>query len=352
MSKFVLYSSVHFENWNWQNSVERGIGGSETSHVEMAWRLARRGHEVLSYAPLPPDSPSEWRGTFWKRYEEADVTQDGIWVLYRCPEILDSFGPRRPEQPRWLMCQDTWYPSMTEARAEKLDRVLVLCRDHYEHLAVAHPYLKDKLWITSNGVKVDLIRELERESLPPRNPKKLVYASSPDRGLVVLLDIFKRAKELDAGLELHVFYGMDNIEKLLAGGSAWAKASFTGLKTTLDRLLTQPGVFWRGRVSQIELYREWLSAGMFVYPIEFSETSCITCLEAQAMGAIPLTRPLWALRDNVQHGIMLDGSPAADALVRARYVGEIYRLVTQPGLQERIRQPMMDWARAYHNWER
>jgi SAM-dependent methyltransferase len=75
-------------------------------------------------------------------------------------------------------------------------------------------------------------------------------------------------------------------------------------------------------------------------------------MEAQAMGAIPLTRPLWGLRDNVQHGIMLDGSPAADALMRARYVGELYRLVTQAGLQDRIRQPMMNWARAYHNWER
>lgn len=351
--RFIFFSPVHFEDWDWRNSVERGIGGSETSHVEMAWRLARRGHEVISYAPIPPDCPGEWRGTFWKRYEEADFTQDGLWVIYRAPDVLDKFGPRRPDQPRWLMCQDTWYPSMTPERAAKLDRVLALCQDHVAHLQASAPYLAEKLWLTSNGVKVDLVRELEaRGDVPERNPLKLIYASSPDRGLVVLLDIFKRAKELVPGLELHVFYGMDNIEKLLAQGSGWAKASFAGLKAKLDKLLKQPGVHWRGRVSQVGLYREWLSAGIWCYPTDFTETSCITCMEAQALGAIPITRPLWALTDNVRHGIWLDGTPAMDRLVRARYVGEIYRLATTPGLQERLREPMMAWARSYHNWER
>ena len=350
--RFIFYSPVNFEDWDWRNSVERGIGGSETSHVEMAWRLARRGHEVLSYAPIPPDCPGEWRGTFWKRYEEADFTQDGIWIIYRHPEILDQFGPRRPEQPRWLMCQDTWYPSLSEARASKLDRVMPLCLDHLAHLDKAHPFLGEKLWVTSNGVKVDLVRELEKKKLPPRNPTKLIYASSPDRGLLVLLDIFKRAKELVPDLTLSVFYGLNNIEKFLERGDVWAKSHFAGFKEKFAKLIDQPGVSWRGRVSQVELYREWLGSGIWCYPTDFTETSCITCMEAQALGAIPITRPLWALTDNVRHGIWLDGSPAQDPLVRARYVGEIYRLATDLALQDRLRGPMMAWARSYHNWER
>lgn len=38
--KFLFYSSVNFEKWDFRNSIRKGIGGSETSHVEMAWRLA------------------------------------------------------------------------------------------------------------------------------------------------------------------------------------------------------------------------------------------------------------------------------------------------------------------------
>jgi len=74
--KFIFYSPVHFEKWNWTNSVEKGIGGSETSHVEMAWRLASRGHEVITYAPIPDDSPNEWRNTKWFPIEQVD------WSLY------------------------------------------------------------------------------------------------------------------------------------------------------------------------------------------------------------------------------------------------------------------------------
>ena len=350
--RFIFFSPVNFESWDWRNSVEQGIGGSETSHVEMAWRLARRGHEVISYAPIPDDCPGEWRGTFWKRYEEADFTLPGVWILYRCPDVLDKFGPRRADQPRWLMCQDTWYPGLTKERAEKLDRVLPLCTDHAAHLTASAPYVADKLWRTSNGVKVDLVRELEATGPIPRDPNKLIYASSPDRGLVALLKIFKHAKELNPALTLDVYYGLNNIEKLLAQKQGWAVQHFTGLKATLDRLLRQDGVTWHGRVSQVDLYRAWLGAGLWVYPTDFTETSCITCMEAQALGAIPITRPLWALTDNVQHGVWIDGSPGMDPLVRARYVGEIYRLTQDPSIQDRLRGPMMGWARSAHNWER
>src|SRR5215831_2482688 len=98
--RFLFFSPMSFEKWSWRNSVEQGIGGSETSHVEMAWRLARRGHEVISYVPLPDDIPSgtEWRGTRWYRCEEVDWSQSGVWVIYRNPEAADNFPRPRADQ--------------------------------------------------------------------------------------------------------------------------------------------------------------------------------------------------------------------------------------------------------------
>src|SRR3990167_1047237 len=49
---FYFYSPVAFEKWDFRNSIETGIGGSETSHVEMAWRLARRGHKAVTHPPI------------------------------------------------------------------------------------------------------------------------------------------------------------------------------------------------------------------------------------------------------------------------------------------------------------
>ena len=50
--KFIFFSPVNFQRWDWRSSVETGIGGSETSHVEMAWRLANRGHEGINRSHL------------------------------------------------------------------------------------------------------------------------------------------------------------------------------------------------------------------------------------------------------------------------------------------------------------
>src|SRR5689334_14402898 len=127
---FFFYSNVHFEKWDWRNSLEKGIGGSETSHVEMAWRLARHGHDVITYAPIPDDCPGVWRGTQWYPLEAVDPTMDGIWILYRCPEFIDKMPPRCDRQQRWLILQDWDYPNWTQDRVDGLDWIVSLCATH------------------------------------------------------------------------------------------------------------------------------------------------------------------------------------------------------------------------------
>jgi glycosyltransferase involved in cell wall biosynthesis len=347
--KFIFYSNVAFEEWDWRNSVEKGIGGSETSHVEMSWRLAARGHEVITYAPIPSDCPGKWRDTIWKRCEEVDWSQKGIWILYRCPEAIDNFPVERDEQTLWFMMQDWDYLSWNEERKAKLDLVITLCQAHGRDVIGKHPDLKDKLWLSSNGVKVDLIKKIEGEYLknggfPKRNPHKIIYASSPDRGLKHVVKSFSRAREYIPTLELHAFYGFDNLDKIDA---PWAKK--TAKETR--KLLESPGVVWHGRATQEDLYKEWLSAGLWVYQTNFSETSCITCMEAQALGAIPIYNPIYALRENVRSGIPVEGDAYGDPLTQARFSAEIVRLATYPDLQEEIRIPMMREARKRFDWE-
>jgi glycosyltransferase involved in cell wall biosynthesis len=344
MTTFHYYSPVHFEKFDWRNAMVRGIGGSETAMAEMAWRLARRGHEVKCYAPIPEDCPGQWRGTTWLPLEAADFEDDGVWILSRCPDVLDQFGDRRVGQPRWLVSQDEHYPNWTEERVEKLDRVLALSPEHYKRMLRLMPYVESKLCISSNGLKADLIREIEAMGIPERDPNKIVYASSPDRGLEHLLPILARAREYNPDLTLHIFYGFDNIDVLAKAHPWMAKA-----KGRIERLMNQPGVVWRGRVDQDTLYREWLTAGLWVYPTQFFETSCITCMEAQALGAVPIVSPIGALADNVRHGHWIPGY-ASEPLTRARFAATLVWF-SDPTIQARIRAEMMPWARGRFNWE-
>lgn len=337
-------SPNRIEPWDWRNLDGAGIGGSETSHIELARRLAEMGHEVISYTALPGE-PGEWRGVRWRDVSEANLSQEGLWVIYRQPSALKEFEPAE-DRRAWLVCQDVWYPDWGEETA-KAERVMALCRTHQAYLANLAPYLNGSLVLSSNGVRVDLIGQLEPVE---RNPRRLIYSSSPDRGLGTLLKIFERAREYVEDLELHIFYGLDNIEKIAAahGDKRPWRASFD----IVEKAQKTPGVTWHGRVGQRELYQEFMKSGLWVYPTDFSETSCISSMEAQCLGAVPITRPYWGVLDNVKHGVFIEGSPGGDTLVRARYVDAIVRLTASPEGQEAIRQPMMAEARVRCDWQR
>lgn len=341
--KVHFYSPNRIEPWDFHN-LEKGIGGSEVSHIELSWRLAQMGHQVTSYTELP-GKPNRWRGVRWRDLSEADLSKDGLWIIYRQPSALRDFEPTS-KRKAWLVCQDVIYHDWGP-EVEKAERVMALCRTHQAYLEQTVPHLNGNLCLSSNGVRVDLINELP---LVERNPKRLIYSSSPDRGLAMLLTIFERAREQVEDLELHIFYGLDNIEMISEkhGSRGPWQASFD----TYEKAKKMDGVTWHGRTGQRELYQEFMKSGLWVYPTDFTETSCCSCMEAQAMGAIPITRPYWATLDNVKWGVFIEGSPANDALVRARYVDAIVRVASNPSNQDMIRYPMMEEARQRCDWQR
>lgn len=341
--KFIFYTGSYFELWDYRNPDTVGIGGSETSQIEMAQRLAKRGHTVISYAPIKADCERFYNGVEWRSSLNVDWNEDGLWVIYRTPNAIDNFKVK-PQQV-WLMCQDTWYPTSTKDNLSKYDRILTLCNEHTKYTLENYPYLEGKIFQVANGVKSDLIREIEKEGVPERNYKRLMYASSPDRGLKSLIKIFSRAREIVSDLELHIFYGFDNIDKL-------SNSYYKKLKKEIGELIENPGIVWHGRIPQKELYKEWFKSGIWCYPTNFTETGCITSMEAMACGAIPLTNPIWALRDNIRHGILVEGDAYNDKLVQARYVGEIVRLASDKKLQDDIRKDMMFESLFLFNWER
>ena len=344
-----LFHPTAFEKWDFDTPNTTGIGGSETSQIELAWRLARRGYDVISYAPVPWEGTREWRGSKWAPLEAVDIKRPGIWLLYRCPSFLDNFPESHPDQRLYLVSQDVTYPDWSKERLTKLDRFMALCQAHAADHRSRWPGFDEKIFLSANGIKRDLIDQIEKEGIK-RNPRKMIYASSPDRGLVCLLKVFKRAREWVKNLELHVFYGFNNIDKLIQANPG--DKQFSKLKAEVEKLCQTPGVIWRGRINQPDLIREWFSAGMWCHPSVFTETGCITSMEAQACGAIPITVPVWAVGENVRHGMFIQGNPYIDPLVQSRFVSAIYRLVSDENLQEQIRSEMMPEARFRFDWEK
>jgi len=309
-----VVSTPTLERWDWRNP-EKGIGGSETSHVRMAQGLHKAGLGVISYAPLPESTPEDKTGLLWAPSEEFRVSDAKIVINYRDPKVFEAEKPAGAKW--WFVAQDVDYPWSDQALA-KVDRYLVLCPEHARYTQQKYPELhrSGRLFISSNGIDSLGIRNETAEVW--RERFRLTYASSPDRGLMLILENWFRIKERVPEAEIHVFYGFKNMETIVqANGAGDWRAAY---QARLRQLLNQPGVVWRDRVGQKELWREWAKTNVWFHPTDFPETSCITSMEAQAAGAIPVTNRLWALKSNVLDGYLFDGIPQKSPRVKCEMI--------------------------------
>jgi predicted O-methyltransferase YrrM len=84
--------------------------------------------------------------------------------------------------------------------------------------------------------------------------------------------------------------------------------SFPELMNEIRELLTlMPNVFYHGCVSKAELYESWKTSDVWFYPTAFSETFCVTALEAAVSKTLVVATNLAGLQHTVgNRGILFD----------------------------------------------
>jgi glycosyltransferase involved in cell wall biosynthesis len=267
-----------------------------------------------------------------------------VYVFYRNPHLFDL--PKPKGQTWWFVAQDVDYEGLwTDERLAKVDRYITLCDTHSSYTLTKYPSLLGRVYQSSNGIRSAMIRHLPAVK---RDPNALFFPSSPDRGVKFLLEQWFRVREINPKATLRVAYGFDNMDKIVQfnGMSDWRYQ----YQRDLRLLSRQDGVTFTGRLTQAQLYDEWLHTQAWSHPTDFPETSCITSMEAQALGAWPVTNDLWALRDNVQHGYVVTGIPQQSDLVRTQWLHALEMAFHNHN--ETARREMSEWALERFDWER
>jgi predicted SAM-dependent methyltransferase len=277
--------------------------------ANMARELAKLGHRVRVYAD--PTKEGVYEGAEWFNKERFQNVECDVLVVSRQASFLDE---KHNVQARvqLLWCHDVCAIGLTPALGLRADRLLALSSWHRDFLVRAHDIHPDQVIVTRNGIDLDRFK-----ASPPRNPYKIVNSSSPDRSWPVLLELFPKIRKYVPQAELHLFYGFENWKK-----SAASDPLQQDLIKRLEEGVKQPGVHYHGRVSQERLAHEFLTAGLWAYPTWFTETSCITAMEAQAAGLPIVTSNLAALKETVgEYGVLLDGEWTSPEY-QQRFVGE------------------------------
>ncbi|MDO8640930.1 MAG: glycosyltransferase [Nitrosarchaeum sp.] len=357
--KVVIYTGPAFEKWN-KTKVESGMGGSETWAAELAKQFSRAGFFTVIYCDFDIENINNIRieddGEIYRHYSKIqdDFQYDCIDYLIasRTCDIFDLQNIHAIN--KYVMIHDIWLSidSNYDTRQWQVKKYAVLSDWHKQFVMGHHKISEDKIMMTSNGVDQSLYTRLAAENIKKKN--KIFYSSSPDRGLLQLLQMFSKIREQVPDLELVVAYGFFNWEAAIKNrGNPEQEVQHL---QTIKNLMNQPGVISAGRLSKIELARHQFESKAWIYPTAFWETFCITAVEAGLANCAILSSYLAGLITTVNDaGILLQGENTSDEYQR-QFIEIAVRLLTDEAYRrmwaEKANKRMLiyTWEKSFQSW--
>jgi glycosyltransferase involved in cell wall biosynthesis len=227
----------------------------------------------------------------------------------------------------YLWLHDAAYnaPPAAYARATK---VLVLS-DHHKRCLAKHDGYTGPTTLVANGVIATQFPELTPAVEMERDPHKVIYASSPDRGLAELLTLWPAVRKAVPDATLDIYYDWTLfrklkpedcavMEKLLA--DVMTECSDASGSTDGGGVADGGGITYHGGVDQPTLHAAFRRASIWAYPHYDSEieTFCISGIKALASGCMPVTANTGALPEVLlNHGVRVPRNEFQAVLIGA-----------------------------------
>lgn len=240
-----------FDGWK---PTDTRLGGTEESIVQWCKELEKLGHQTTIYDNDTRDS-----------YAGGDDV---------CINIKSSDIP--PKEPTLYLTNET---NATELDLSAYQGVIWPSEWAKKHIPVNNP----NVYILPHGYDPEQI-------YPGKKIKKqCLYASSPDRGLERLLEVWPEVNALHPDATLVVTYGAD---------------------------VNLPGVINLGEVDEETMNDLYRTSDVWCHPDPTNELFCISGVKAQVSGCIPVITPAWALSETVKWGYFTTPKEYGDTLIK------------------------------------
>lgn len=259
------------------------LGGSETALVQMARLLREKTGRPVKVFNMRDNELTADSGV---EYIPAGKLNGYMSKKKPHTHIAWRHNIKLTEAPTYLWCHDLVTGGVEGKK--NFDKIMCLSKFHKGYVQGLQGVSDDQVIVTRNGI--DPVKLFAK---PPKakNPNKLVWMSSPDRGLDKAMLVCDRIRKHRPDVELHVYYGLDNLYKF----------GLAELAEKLKAMMAErPYVKYHGFTEQTKMYHEVSDAVIWIHPCNFIETFCITALEMLALGIYPVTRRLGALANTLE----------------------------------------------------
>jgi glycosyltransferase involved in cell wall biosynthesis len=331
-------------------SSPRGLTGSEMSCFAIARAMAARGHEVSLFVHQPDGASVEriWRGVrVYSLDKLGDHSFDAVYS-WNEPDVLRGI-PKGPERLVNQQLNDFSYckPGFDEF-------VDIYTSPSEAHLEFIRGMTPDPLkWtVLRNGCDPSIY------SKGKRVPGRVIWASSADRGLHLLLQAWPDIKRAVPHASLRAFYNFnysavegyedepDRDPQILE-----IAQRVRYIKYAIDKL-KDFDVQHVGSVSRARLVDEMNQAVVLGYPCEtirYSEGFSMTLMEACVAGVIPVTSDIDALGDIYGDAVPMVKSPVSERL--DEFTSLVVRALTDKDWRVEVRKKTKALA-AQHTWDK
>ena len=339
-------------NKSLQKDKPSGIGGSETQVILLSRELAKLGWKVKIFNKcLENHMDSSGDDVEYIPFQNfAEYSKLVTYDILVASRYLNCFDVPFKSKKNIAMIHDVFliingWRKQHEVLQNKIDKYFCLSNAHKQFVSQHHNISMDQIVMTSNGLDFSRF-----DKKVEKNPYKMIYSSSPDRGLEVLLDLFPKVKAMVPEVTLDIFYGFENFRDQVF------------VKKMLEKIKATPGVNYKGRIGQDELAEHFLESSIWAYPSGFSETFCITATEAMASQAVVLSSNFWGLIDVVKDGGILLPMPQGQNTIHTpeyqnKWVAECIKLLKDKDYMDYWRQQgkqrvaRFSWQNVAKQWD-
>lgn len=313
--------------WHPLDITEKGLGGSETAAWRLAEELSALGYSVTLYGDF--EQQGAVRDVILRHWINFDPTEHrrGL-IVFRSAEPFDK--PVNADKVILWLEDVAGAEGLTPERAERIDYVAGVTHWHAQNIKDVHPWLDEKKIIASrNGITHGFFT-----GEAPQREKRLLFTSSPDRGLDIVLECWPEIKRrVPDATFVHCYSRWWDLVANVSSVSAAHRAR-------IEEMSRADGVEKIPSQGQADLALLMRSSLVWCHPSyytlgaqKFDETNCISAQEAQAAGCYVVAANWGALAEVNKAGVKLDGDPMS-AEFREQFISEIVLGLTDPETQK------------------
>lgn len=324
--EIAIWTGYTIGPWHPMDIVDRGLGGSETAAYRLAEEFAEMGHVVTLYGQFSQEGAM--KDVILKDFRHFDPTTPRMAVVaFRDAAMFDA--PVNAELKVLWLEDVAGAEGLNESRAAKLDYVCGVSNWHRENILETYPWLEPEKAIASrNGITHSYF-----EGEQPEREKRLLYTSSPDRGLHIALECWPAIKERvpDASFR-HTYGPWYDIVANVRPDAAEYRARCRRMTEEFEDVKAIGPLGQKDLAMLMRSSLAWCAPSHFMEYGTFDETSCISAMEAQAAGCRIVCNDRGALSETVQIGDKIPGDPTTPEW-QAQFVDKVVEALTDPEIQ-------------------